>query len=593
MRTRSLLLGSLVLAACATAPAEEHEEATSDLAAAAPDATGLGPHAVTRGEYRLPAARNPDILDDRDTEIWAEVVRPQDLAPGARRPLLVFLHGNHSTCGRGQNPRIDDNVQYTMTGTCPDGYTVVPNHRGYDYLADRLASWGYVVVSINANRGITAAQGTAGDFGLNLARGRLVLSHLALLSRWNTEPGTTPAEVGADLAGTLDLGEVGLLGHSRGGEGVRAAYNLYADPGSPWPARIREPLHVGGIFEIGPVDGQTGRTLDALGTAWSVLLPLCDGDVRNLQGMMPFDRMTSASDRGAGVAKSMLGVWGANHNYYNTEWQQSDSRGCSGAGNKPLFALSPSAGVSGSPAQQATGLHAAMAFFRAHVGRDPERAYDALFDPQHAVPETLRAVTRVQRVYTDGIDPASSLVLEDFTAPSGTSKAGLPLGVRNVTVTHGDVPEHDRVLKAAAVKWTAASADTSLEVPLASAADGAVDVRGRTTLDLRVSRQRGAGNPTTAETVTSFSIQLVRADGSLTAPVRLKDHVDVLAPVGSRYPQWVCDEQACHGPMTVQPGPAHVLLDSVRIPLAAFGKTELAGVRAVRFTFDDTPIAVR
>ena len=65
-------------------------------------------------------------------------------------------------------------------------YGVAPSHRGYDYLAEKLASWGYFVVSINANLGINAAaQGYNYNPGLpdfpndpNLiyARGRLVLN---------------------------------------------------------------------------------------------------------------------------------------------------------------------------------------------------------------------------------------------------------------------------------------------------------------------------------------------------------------------------------------------------------------------------------
>jgi hypothetical protein len=85
--------------------------------------------------------------------------------------------------------------------------------------------------------------------------------------------------------GKIDFSHVGLLGHSRGGEGMRAAYKFYqSDPGGTnWQSLIG-PMTVEGIFEIGPVDGQTSLTLNALGTAWNVLLPMCDGDVFNLQG---------------------------------------------------------------------------------------------------------------------------------------------------------------------------------------------------------------------------------------------------------------------------------------------------------------------
>src|SRR5262245_23835209 len=137
------------------------------LAQTAPDATGPGPFGVASSEYKLPAAIDPIVLADAPanlpfrripTELWARVYRP-DPVPGGALPLLVFLHGNHATCGRfegaGQG-RLDINIQYTFSGTCPPGFVVVPSHEGYGYLAERLASHGYLVVSLNVNRGVNA-----------------------------------------------------------------------------------------------------------------------------------------------------------------------------------------------------------------------------------------------------------------------------------------------------------------------------------------------------------------------------------------------------------------------------------------------------
>ena len=89
---------------------------------------------------------------------WAVVHRPTVL-PAGRLPVLIFLHGAHFTCGRSSNPHIDDNSDYTLTGTCPGRYTTVLGHRGYDYIASELASRGYIVVSINTNRGIGGGAG--------------------------------------------------------------------------------------------------------------------------------------------------------------------------------------------------------------------------------------------------------------------------------------------------------------------------------------------------------------------------------------------------------------------------------------------------
>ena len=118
---------------------------------------------TANAEYKFDAAVDPDILDDRETQVWARVYYPWPLDPNQRYPLLVFLHGNHNTCGHGSNPRVDDKNDYMKYGTCPDDYKVVPNHDGYGYLAESLAANQFIVVSINANRGISAAHGITGD----------------------------------------------------------------------------------------------------------------------------------------------------------------------------------------------------------------------------------------------------------------------------------------------------------------------------------------------------------------------------------------------------------------------------------------------
>ncbi len=543
------------LAGCtATTPDDSSAFATAELGTRAPDATGMGPQATTNAEYRVDASVDPDVIGDRETELWAHVYRPASLGD-EKHPLLVFLHGNHGTCGRGTNPRVDDNTQYTTQGTCPSGYVVTPNHLGYAYVAERLASWGYIVVSINANRGITAGGGAFGDSGLNLARGRLVLKHLQRLSEWNAQPGTTPSTLGVDLAGKIDFRQVGMMGHSRGGEGVRAAYTQYHDQGSPWPARIQSPLDVRAIFEIGPVDGQTTRQLNAFNTAWNVLLPMCDGDVSSLQGMRPFDRMLSAAaDEARPTPKAMFAVWGANHNYYNTEWQTSDSRGCRGDGHTAMF---QSGGSVGSEKQRTTGLHGMMGFFRAHVGANAQAGLNNMYNPMYQVPETLEAITHIERAYADAARAANVQVLENFTQPAGTSLSGQPTIVQNVTVTHGAVSEHDAVLRAANIKWTTASSDNVFEVPF-----DATDASTMKTIDFRLSRQ----NPSPSSTgPLDFSVRLVNADGTTSAPLKLADYVGV-APWGG-----------------------HATLETARLPLADFPNANLVTIKGVRFVFDATP----
>ncbi|MBI1747653.1 MAG: hypothetical protein HYR55_13865 [Acidobacteria bacterium] len=516
--------------------------AAAALADTAPDATDNGPLATTSSEYKLAATTDPDILAGRATELWARVYRPTDLS-GGPFPVLVFLHGNHGTCGRG-TPRVDGNCQYTTSGTCPSGYVVTPNHLGYGYIATKMASWGYMVVSINANRGITCGAGVLGDSGLNLARGRLILKHLQRLSEWNTSGGT-PSSLGFDLQGTLDFSNVGLLGHSRGGEGVRAAYQLYRDAGSLWPGRIPDPVNFKAVFEIGAVDGQTSRVLNADGTVWNQLLPMCDGDVSNLQGVKPFDRTMRILTEDPPTQKSTFTVWGANHNFYNTEWLQSDSPGCTG--HTQVFSQ-----------QRATSLASAMAMFRGNVGAGADASFNQNFNPQYDLPAVVTSVTSVDRGFTDSPNSDITLAFEDFPNPPGTIESN------GIILSYGSVPNHDFSLRAALISWDAGGSDVYFQ---ATGSDTPTDLSAYQTLDMRMSRQSSTRNPSGPS---NFSIQLVNGDGSLSPAVQLNSYTNLRGPVGG------------------QRGGLHPILQTARVGLADFGAVDLTQVKGVRLTFDDT-----
>ncbi len=542
------------------------------------DPTGGGAFQVAESEYHLPATVDPLVDQTVTTELWAEIYRPVDTT-GAAHPLLVLLHGNHATCGHyvaGTLGRVDDNSQYTTTGTCPAGYVVVPNHLGYTYFADRLASLGYIVVSINANRGINAAAGVPGDRGLNLRRGRLVLRHLMQLADWNKNGGA-PSSIGFDLKGAIDFSHVGLFGHSRGGEGVLAAYTMYNDGGSAWPGEIGTPVHFDAMFELAPVDGQTSRTFVANNIPWTVLLPMCDGDVSDVEGVRVFDRTLSNLSETSPRKKSVYAVWGANHDFFNTQWQTSDSQGCTGTGNTPLFSTT---GAS-SNGQQIASTYAVMSLFRAHLGGDAQAGWGELLDSAFALPAPLAAASTFERSFSDSADLGPELPMDDFI--SASSSAGIRDTDTNITFANQMVPNHDVTLSSGAVSWNTATQSTpgtpSYQINLANAGSGYVLSPYRT-LEFRIALQCttstsstyacAAPSPLNNGQPTNFSIALVRPDGTLTASVALVDYATVQGPVGGFGDN------------------LHPVLQTVRVPLSAFGSTTMS-YRSARLTFDKTP----
>lgn len=516
--------------------------------APAPDSTSKGPYTVNSAEYRLPASIDSDILDDRVTEIWGKIFYPNDNKKN-KLPLIVMLHGNHGTCGIGSHPRRDDSCEYTFSGTCPSGYVVTPNHEGYDYLANNLASWGFIVASINANRGITCGDGVEGDWGLNLARGKLVLKHLSLFYKWSRGE-NAPVEKNTDpqfLRDKIDFSSVGLLGHSRGGEGVRAAYNLYSDKDSQWPAKIPG-LVIKAIFEIGAVDGQTSRVLDANGTVWNQLLPMCDGDVVELAGRFPFERMLLNKSEKTDAQKSLYEVWGANHNFFNTEWQENDSHGC--VNGKPLF----NSKDTHSEKQQKIALASVPAFFRSRLGT-AEAEFNNNFNPLYALPSIVTHTTQVDRDFTPSPAQSENGVVEDFDKETGINSSGNANLSSSIQIEHIDLQKPQR---AARISWQAASSQTFFEAVWDKSGRNIQDFM---TLDFRVRRTENLRT----DKVVDFSIALEDASGVLSAKI-----------------------QVSHYAVINGPGNFNPVLKTIRIPLSAFRNVDLRHIHGVRFIFNET-----
>ncbi len=256
------------------------------------DPAAPGPYSTERLRYALPGIRVAGF--EAPVEVVGEVVAPVGLA--GPMPLVLFLHGRHNTCYRG-GPAGESTTYWP----CPPGWRPVPSHTGYRYMTRVLASQGYLTVSIAAN-GVNGQDGLFMDGGA-FARSELLRHHLARWAKWSRHGGDP---WGGRFHGGVNLDQVVLVGHSRGGEGVeRAAIDTGA--GDPWTIR--------GLVLIGPT--AFGRQV-APGIPTTVILPFCDGDVADLQGQQYVDIGRDLTwDR---ALRSSVMAMGTNHNYYNTEW---------------------------------------------------------------------------------------------------------------------------------------------------------------------------------------------------------------------------------------------------------------------------------
>lgn len=535
----AVMVGSKVLITGGIIPGTSTTLASSEIY----DPAGSG---VSISEYELPRHRDPEVRPDVDIELWASLHRPTTLTAGKRYPLLVFLHGAYGTCR--QDGTIFTNNDYANTGSCPAGYTRISNHRGYDYLAEELAARGYFVVSINANYGINSdTQAPPNDLGQVGPRGRLILRHLEKLSRWDRGLEPTPTSLAISLQNRIDFGQVGLFGHSRGGEAARIAYNEYRAAGSPWPSRIDTPnaaLNIRGIFEIGPTDRRDPKS-DAPGTRWVVLLPGCDGD-NGTDGINPFNRML-ASAESPSAFKASFQVYGTNHNNYNTQWWTGDPSFAGCVNHEPIYINNPS----GSPRQRQTGLHSVLAFFTANVGATVDAAANRVFDPAYG----LNLGYRVHRGYQPGASVTNNKPLDDMPPPPGFVSHSTGPGV---TLSYHPLSDTQR---AADLVLSTPGTATYFQSNFAQVHD----LNAYQNIDFRIDRINA--DPSEPIAPGNVSVELVNADGSRSVAVALAPHVD-LAPAPK----------------------LAAILQTARVPLSKFSGANRSAIAGIRFLISDPAV---
>ncbi len=541
MRLRSLfvplLSAAMVAGGVVLAPAAH---------AVAPDPAVAGTHTVTTIEYDA----GDTFVDDPYTGVtYPERLQGAVFLPSGTGPfpVLLFLHGRHETCSYVGIGFLG------MPQTCPDSIVTenVRSYRGYDYLATNLASHGYLVVSASANA-INTVDLTSIDSGAE-ARAEVIARTLDLLYDWNTTSG--PGAVGTQLNGKSDLSSIGIMGHSRGGEGVDhfAEYNTRRTDGRKYPG-------LKAVFALAPTDF-AGESVQ--GVNFGTLLPLCDGDVYDLEGSWAYDRGRFL-DPSTPYARMQYTLTGANHNYFNTVWTSDDYSGSDAAcdaGSASTVRLSPSD-------QRDAGLDIMAAFFRRWVGG--ETAFDALVKGAEALPASAcpgSATTCPTLVRTSYLAPAADrtmVVTPTSTTTTATGGALTATGFSTYsmcTSTTGGSGCPTNPTRSIAtqltLKWNGAATLT------ANVSAAGTNVSARTALTFRT----GVNYNDAANTGAAQDLQVLVKDASgATATVNASAYTASL-----RKPPGGADRE--------------LTLDGVWIPLTAFSGVDLTHVTQVQLKF--------
>jgi len=235
-------------------------------------------------------------FDAKQLPVQARVWYPEGPGPF---PLALIVHGNHEA-EKFSDP-------------------------GYEYLGRHLASQGFILASVDENflnSSITDLLGVP-DIGLKEesdARGWMLLEHLRVWREWNKTTGNP-------LQGKVDMNNVALMGHSRGGEAVAiaAVFNRL----SRYPDNANLPFdfnfNLRAVVAIAPVDGQykpAGEPSKPENVNYMVLHGTYDGDVQSFHGSRVLERV-KFNDKQFHF-KTSLYVDHANHGQFNTGWGWSD-----------------------------------------------------------------------------------------------------------------------------------------------------------------------------------------------------------------------------------------------------------------------------
>lgn len=274
---------------------------------------------------------------------------------------------------------------------------------GLAYLAEHLASRGYVVASIDQSFLNTGLLDRAGGLPHgDQVRGWLVRQHLAQWSRW-VESGDGPIT-------RVSLDEVSLLGHSRGGEAVAiaAAGDLTnaARPAGLAPVEL-EGVGISGVIALAPSDGLIvdGPPLTLSGVDYLTIAGSHDADVATFAGSRQFQRVDAGPD---GLKAAVL-LHRGNHTQFNELWGRHDA----GAG---LATRMLDTGVLITPEQQRDATSALVTAFLDASIRDDVTARDLFTEPLPDVSWLPPADVRVASA-VGGITPVP---LEEITVTGAT-----------------------------------------------------------------------------------------------------------------------------------------------------------------------------
>ncbi|MEP6618761.1 MAG: MFS transporter [bacterium] len=349
------------------------------------------------------ASVTPDQADDRK-DFWgfdmkkvplnARVWYPEGPGP---YPLVLVVHGNHN----------------------PEDFS----DPGYGYLGELLASRGFILASIDEN----FINGLSGE---NDGRAWLLLKHLEVFKHFNDS-------AGGPLYHRVDMNNIALMGHSRGGEAAPLAATFNKLKFYPDDAKQKFGFNfaIKSIVSIAPVDGQykaSGQFTPLENVNYLVIHGSHDGDVSTFHGLRQFERLRFTD--GKPWFKSAFYMYRANHGQWNTVWQNKDNGPRSGRSLDLRALISPEE-------QRQFGKLAISAFLEATLHGKKE--YLPMFRDHRTAGHWLPKTMYITRFQENGYAPLAEFD-EDIDVTTGSVPGVELIGDSLSTWKEGILPYRSR-----------------------------------------------------------------------------------------------------------------------------------------------------
>ncbi|HTB11323.1 MAG TPA: hypothetical protein VK752_07125 [Bryobacteraceae bacterium] len=469
-------------------------------------------------------------------------------------PLVLIVHGNHN-----------------MTDF---------SDPGYEYLGQLLASRGFILASIDEN---FLNAWIVGPEKEQAVRGWLLLEHLKLWREWNDIPGNP-------FFHKVDVSNVALMGHSRGGEAVATAALFNTLPYYPENANIKFDYHypIKSLVAIAPVDGQykpAGEYRIVKDVSYFTMQGANDSDVSSFNGSRQWDHVHYSGD--GTFFKAELYIYGANHGQFNTRWGRSDVGHLLGSflNQKPL--LDPEA-------QRLIAKVYISAFLEAtlHGNRD----YLPMFRDFRTARDWLPKTYYMSRYQDSSYHPIANFSEDpDLTT---TTIPGGHISASDLSIwKEGRIPfrRGDRAYNGVFLGWNRAE-NAPVPAYTLMLPDG-FKPPPVLTLSLAVTDQKAPlpgkkddedKNKKKEEKIsepTDLDIELATTDGA-TAALPLSQFGALLPPFKVRFTKLQFMDDFAYEKSSE---PA---FQTFEIPLAAFPKIDPAKLHAIRLKFDRTPMRV-